>query len=84
MATKSGTVEEAAHEEFSNPRRRESSRLRWTARTVIGREGDDAEERISGSHEGRRSLFRETEVRAMGRNAGGVNGIGPRQGRTTS
>ena len=27
------------------------------------------------SHEGQAILFRETEVRAMGRNAGGVNGM---------
>ncbi len=33
------------------------------------------------SHIGQAILFRETEVRPMGRNAGGVNGMDLRQGR---
>src|SRR3979411_3460346 len=77
MATKSGTVKKSALTEFSNPR----------STGIIAINLDGADERIAAkltdgkqmiflaSHEGQAILFRETEVRPMGRNAGGVNGM---------
>src|SRR5246500_5351032 len=72
MATKFGTVKKSALTEFSNPRS--------TGIIAVNLEAKD--ELIGGkkmiflaSHEGQAILFRETEVRPMGRNAGGVNGM---------
>jgi DNA gyrase subunit A len=77
FATRNGTVKKTPLVEFSNPR--------TTGIIAINLEKDD--ELIGGtltdgkqmiflaSHEGQAILFRETEVRAMGRNAGGVIGM---------
>src|SRR6201999_164579 len=66
MATKSGTVKKSALAEFSNPRS--------TGIIAINLESKDE---LIGAKltEGKAILFRETEVRPMGRNAGGVNGM---------
>src|SRR5467141_3060953 len=77
MATKSGTVKKSTLTEFSNPR---STGI--IALTLDGKDELIGAKLIVGkkmiflaSHEGQAILFRETEVRPMGRNAGGVNGM---------
>src|SRR6202044_126426 len=63
--------------EFSNPR--PSGIIAITLDKddeLIGVKLTDGKQMIFlASHEGQAILFRETEVRAMGRNAGGVNGM---------
>jgi DNA gyrase subunit A len=77
FATRNGTVKKTALAEFSNPR----------PSGIIAIDLDDKDELIGvkltdgkqmiflASHKGQAILFRETEVRAMGRQAGGVNGM---------
>jgi DNA gyrase subunit A len=77
LATRNGTVKKTALVEFSNPR----------PSGIIAINLDDQDELIGArltdgkqmmflaSREGQAILFRETEVRAMGRAAGGVNGM---------
>jgi DNA gyrase subunit A len=77
LATRNGTVKKTALNEFSNPR---SSGI-----IAINLEKDDEligahlthgkQMVFLASHDGQANLFRETEVRSMGRNAGGVNGM---------
>src|SRR6204780_5453996 len=77
FATRNATVKKTALNEFSNPRS--------TGIIAINLEKDDeliAAHLTDGkkmiflaSHDGQAILFRETEVRSMGRNAGGVNGM---------
>jgi DNA gyrase subunit A len=77
MATKNGTVKKSALMEFSNPRSTGIIAINLEANDeLIGAKLTDAKQMIFlASHEGQAILFRETEVRPMGRNAGGVNGM---------
>ena len=77
MATKSGTVKKSALTEFSNPRSNGIIAINLDAKDeLIGAKLTDGKQMIFlASHEGQAILFRETEVRPMGRNAGGVNGM---------
>jgi DNA gyrase subunit A len=77
MATKSGTVKKSALAEFSNPRSTGIIAINLDGPDeLIGATLTDGKKMIFlASHEGQAILFRETEVRPMGRNAGGVNGM---------
>jgi DNA gyrase subunit A len=77
MATKGGTVKKSALTEFSNPRSTGIIAVNLEAKDeLIGAKLTDSKQMIFlASHEGQAILFRETEVRPMGRNAGGVNGM---------
>jgi len=77
MATKRGTVKKCAITEFSNPRSTGIIAINLDGDDeLIGAKLTDSKQMIFlASHEGQAILFRETEVRAMGRNAGGVNGM---------
>ncbi|HMI53719.1 MAG TPA: DNA gyrase subunit A [Candidatus Saccharimonadales bacterium] len=77
MATKSGTVKKSALTEFSNPRSTGIIAINLDGKDeLIGAKLTDGKQMIFlASHEGQAILFRETDVRAMGRNAGGVNGM---------
>jgi DNA gyrase subunit A len=77
MATKSGTVKKSALTEFSNPRSTGIIAINLDGKDeLIGAKLTDGKQMIFlASHEGQAILFRETEVRPMGRNAGGVNGM---------
>src|SRR6204780_4449692 len=77
MATKSGTVKKSALAEFSNPRSTGIIAINLEAKDeLIGAKLTDGQKMIFlASPEGQAILFRETEVRPMGRNAGGVNGM---------
>src|SRR6266851_1694526 len=77
MATKSGTVKKSALTEFSNPRSTGIIAITLDGKDeLIGAKLTDSKKMIFlASHEGQAILFRETEVRPMGRNAGGVNGM---------
>jgi DNA gyrase subunit A len=77
MATKSGTVKKSTLMEFSNPRSTGIIAINLDGKDeLIGAKLTDGKQMIFlASHEGQAILFRETEVRPMGRNAGGVNGM---------
>ena len=77
MATKNGTVKKSTLAEFSNPRSTGIIAISLEDKDeLIGAKLTDGKQMIFlASHEGQAILFRETEVRAMGRNAGGVNGM---------
>jgi DNA gyrase subunit A len=77
MATKNGTVKKSALVEFSNPRSTGIIAISLDSNDeLIGAKLTDGKQMIFlASHEGQAILFRETEVRGMGRNAGGVNGM---------
>ncbi|PYT71689.1 MAG: DNA gyrase subunit A [Acidobacteria bacterium] len=77
FATRSGTVKKSALTEFSNPRPSGIIAINLEAKDeLIGARLTDAKQMIFlASHEGQAILFRETEVRPMGRNAGGVIGM---------
>jgi DNA gyrase subunit A len=77
MATKSGTVKKSTLAEFSNPRSTGIIAINLDGTDeLIGAKLTDGKQMIFlASHEGQAILFRETEVRPMGRNAGGVNGM---------
>jgi DNA gyrase subunit A len=77
LATKSGTVKKCALAEFSNPRSSGIIAINLDGSDeLVGAVLTDGKKMIFlASHEGQAILFRETEVRAMGRNAGGVNGM---------
>jgi DNA gyrase subunit A len=77
MATKAGTVKKSTLTEFSNPRSTGIIAINLEANDeLIGAKLTDGKQMIFlASHEGQAILFRETEVRPMGRNAGGVNGM---------
>jgi DNA gyrase subunit A len=77
MATKSGTVKKSTLMEFSNPRSTGIIAINLEAKDeLIGAKLTDGKQMIFlASKEGQAILFRETEVRPMGRNAGGVNGM---------
>src|SRR6202167_1154911 len=77
LATKNGTVKKTELAEFSNPRPAGIIAINLDANDeLIGAKLTDGKQMVFlASHEGQAILFRETEVRAMGRNAGGVNGM---------
>jgi DNA gyrase subunit A len=77
MATKNGTVKKSTLTEFSNPRSTGIIAINLDAADeLIGAKLTDGKQMIFlASHEGQAILFRETDVRAMGRSAGGVNGM---------
>jgi DNA gyrase subunit A len=77
MATKRGTVKKSTLNEFSNPRSTGIIAINLEDKDeLIGAKLTDGKQMIFlASHEGQAILFRETEVRPMGRNAGGVNGM---------
>jgi len=77
FATRNGTVKKSALMEFSNPRPSGIIAINLEAKDeLIGARLTDGKQMIFlASHEGQAILFRETEVRPMGRNAGGVNGM---------
>ena len=77
FATRSGTVKKSALKEFSNPRPSGIIAINLeTKDELVGAKLTDGKQMIFlASHEGQAILFRETEVRPMGRNAGGVNGM---------
>jgi DNA gyrase subunit A len=76
-ATRQGTVKKTELAEFSNPRPSGIIAINLDSNDeLIGVKLTDGKQMIFlASHEGQAILFRETEVRAMGRQAGGVNGM---------
>jgi DNA gyrase subunit A len=77
LATKDGTVKKTELADFSNPRPSGIIAINLdSGNELIGAKLTDGKQMIFlASHEGQAILFRETEVRSMGRNAGGVNGM---------
>jgi DNA gyrase subunit A len=77
LATKNGTVKKTELVEFSNPRPSGIIAISLdSADELIGAKLTDGKQMMFlASHDGQAILFRETEVRAMGRAAGGVNGM---------
>jgi DNA gyrase subunit A len=77
LATKNGTVKKTGLAEFSNPRPSGIIAINLDSDDeLIGAKLTDGKQMIFlASHEGQAILFRETEVRSMGRAAGGVNGM---------
>jgi DNA gyrase subunit A len=77
FATRSGTVKKSTLMEFSNPRPSGIIAINLDDKDeLIGARLTDGKQMIFlASHEGQAILFRETAVRPMGRNAGGVIGM---------
>jgi len=77
FATKNGTVKKTALAEFSNPRPSGiiAINLEQNDELIGAKLTDGKQMMFLASHDGQAILFRETEVRSMGRNAGGVNGM---------
>jgi DNA gyrase subunit A len=77
LATRNGTVKKTALSEFSNPRSTGIIAINLEKDDeLIGAHLTDGKQMIFlASHDGQANLFRETEVRSMGRNAGGVYGM---------
>lgn len=77
LATRTGTVKKTELAEFSNPRPSGIIAINLEEHDeLIGAKLTDSKQMIFlASHDGQAILFRETEVRAMGRQAGGVNGM---------
>ena len=77
FATRNGTVKKTALNEFSNPRPSGIIAINLEKDDeLIGAHLTDGKQMIFlASHDGQANLFRETEVRSMGRNAGGVYGM---------
>jgi DNA gyrase subunit A len=77
FATRNGTVKKTELVEFSNPRPSGIIAINLDEKDeLIGVRLTDGKQMIFlASHLGQAILFRETEVRAMGRQAGGVNGM---------
>src|SRR6195256_773643 len=77
LATRNGTVKKTALNEFSNPRSSGIIAINLEKDDeLIGAHLTDGKQMISlASHDGQANLFRETEVRSMGRAAGGVYGM---------
>jgi len=77
FATRNGTVKKTELAEFSNPRPSGIIAINLDGKDeLIGVKLTDGKQMIFlASHEGQAILFRESEVRAMGRQAGGVNGM---------
>jgi DNA gyrase subunit A len=77
FATRNGTVKKTQLAEFSNPRPSGIIAINLDEKDeLIGAKLTDGKQLIFlASHIGQAILFRETEVRPMGRQAGGVNGM---------
>jgi len=77
FATRNGTVKKTELTEFSNPRPSGIIAINLDSDDeLIGAKLTDGKQMIFlASHDGQAILFRETEVRAMGRQAGGVIGM---------
>ena len=77
FATRNGTVKKTALSEFSNPRSSGIIAINLEAKDeLISVKLTDGNQMIClASREGQAIVFRETEVRSMGRAAGGVNGM---------
>jgi DNA gyrase subunit A len=77
LATRNGTVKKTALNEFSNPRASGIIAINLEKDDeLIGAHLTDGKQMIFlASHDGQANLFRETEVRSMGRAAGGVYGM---------
>jgi DNA gyrase subunit A len=77
LATRTGTVKKTPIVDFSNPRSAGIIAINLDKDDeLIGAKLTDGKKMIFlASHNGQAILFRETEVRPMGRNAGGVNGM---------
>jgi len=77
FATRNGTVKKTGLPEFSNPRSTGIIAINLEAKDeLIGVKLTDGKQMIFlASRDGQAILFRETEVRGMGRAAGGVNGM---------
>jgi len=77
LATRNGTVKKTALNEFSNPRSSGiiAINLEKEDELICAHLTDGKQMIFLASHDGQANLFRETEVRSMGRNAGGVNGM---------
>ncbi len=77
LATRNGTVKKTELADFSNPRPSGIIAISLdSSDELIGAKLTDGKQMIFlASHEGQAILFRETEVRSMGRAAGGVNGM---------
>ena len=77
LATKNGTVKKTELAEFSNPRPSGIIAISLDDKDeLIGAKLTDGKQMIFlASRDGQAILFRETEVRSMGRAAGGVNGM---------
>src|SRR5437660_12195443 len=77
LATRTGTVKKSELAEFSNPRPSGIIAINLEANdALIGAKLTAGKQMIFlASHEGQAILFRETEVRAMGRQAGAVIGM---------
>jgi DNA gyrase subunit A len=77
FATRNGTVKKTALSEFSNPRSTGIIAINLDLKDeLIGVKLTDGKQMIFlASHDGQAIMFRETEVRSMGRQAGGVNGM---------
>jgi DNA gyrase subunit A len=77
LATKNGTVKKTELAEFSNPRPSGIIGINLDSDDeLIGAKLTDGKQMIFlASRDGQAILFRETEVRSMGRAAGGVNGM---------
>ncbi|MGA8222336.1 MAG: DNA gyrase subunit A [Candidatus Acidiferrales bacterium] len=77
LATKNGTVKKTGLAEFSNPRPSGIIAINLdNDDELIGAKLTDGKQMVFlASHDGQAILFRETEVRSMGRAAGGVNGM---------
>jgi DNA gyrase subunit A len=77
LATRNGTVKKTELVEFSNPRPSGIIAINLDEKDeLIGAKLTDGKQMVFlASRDGQAILFRETEVRAMGRAAGGVNGM---------
>ncbi|MGB6429598.1 MAG: DNA gyrase C-terminal beta-propeller domain-containing protein, partial [Candidatus Acidiferrales bacterium] len=77
FATRNGTVKKTTLVEFSNPRSSGIIAINLEAKDeLIGAKLTDGKQMIFlASREGQAIVFRETDVRSMGRAAGGVNGM---------
>jgi len=77
LATRNGTVKKTELAEFSNPRPSGIIAISLDEKDeLIGAKLTDGKQMVFlASRDGQAILFRETEVRAMGRAAGGVNGM---------
>ncbi|MGA9940217.1 MAG: DNA gyrase subunit A [Candidatus Acidiferrales bacterium] len=77
LATKNGTVKKSELTEFSNPRPSGIIAISLDSDDeLIGAKLTDGKQMVFlASRDGQAILFRETEVRSMGRAAGGVNGM---------
>ncbi len=77
LATRNGTVKKTGLAEYSNPRPSGIIAINLDSDDeLIGAKLTDGKQMIFlASHDGQAILFRETEVRSMGRAAGGVNGM---------